>query len=988
MTVEFRVLGEIGVVVDGVPVDSGHARQRSVLAALLVDAGKPVSAEQLVDRVWGDEPPRRGRETLYSYLSRLRRALAGVEGVSFSARAGGYVLTIDPGSVDLHLFHQLVAEAREDSDDRQALGSLDRALGLWRGQAFGELDTPWYNAQREALHQQRLLAELDRADVALRLGQHDEMLAELLARAARYPLDERVIGQFMRALYRCGRQATALECFEQTRLLAEELGADPGPALRRLHQQILTGDPDLAAPPVESSAEHAHPPAPRQLPPPLRLFTGRADELRWLTKTVESRPDHGAIAVISAIGGAGKTCLALHWAHQNTDRYPDGQLYVNLRGFDPSGEPMPPSTVLRGFLDALGVDSAAVPVDFEAQVGLYRSLVATKRLLVVLDNARDTAQVEPLLPSSPACAVVVTSRHKMTGLRTRGAHVLDLDVLADAEAMDLLADHIGRERVAAEPDSVAELLRACGGLPLAVCIVAARADANPDFPLSVLAAELRDTSERLDALDAGEVATNLRAVFSWSFQAVRTEAASLFRLIGASPGGDIGLPAAAALAAAPISRTRLLLRELETAHLVQQRSPGRFRMHDLVRAFATDGADQGRTRPALTRLMNWYVHAAHAAMDLVHPNRRRFRGAAAASTAPLPELVDLDAAMDWLETEHRNLVAAIEMACTSGWPPHAAELAQALGRFFLLRGHFADWISTHRLVLDNAGDSVPAELRAETQTNLATGFTVTGRLDEAIDHLQRALPLWRLADSRRGEANALGNLGIACVLRGRYTEAIENSLRAASLSEELGDITGQANSLNALGIVNARLGRYERSEQQTRHALLLYRQVGDRYGAAAANDTLGNVCGRTGRYEEAIEHCQDSIALCREIGNRGQEIDSLGNLALVHADAGNDGEARRFVDQTLDLISKLGSPASDSGVLNDLGAALRQLGEHRPALAQHESALAAASDPYQLARAHWGLAQTLEALGRHGIGHRVQASELFVQLGVDERFWT
>ncbi|MEU6264516.1 AfsR/SARP family transcriptional regulator [Saccharopolyspora shandongensis] len=981
---EFRVLGEIAVVVAGESVDIGHARQKSVLAALAVDANKPVSTDQLVDRVWGDDPPRRGRETLYSYLSRLRRALADVEGMSLSARSGGYVLAIDSRSVDLHLFRRLVALAREDSGDRQAVGLLDRALGLWRGQAFGELDTPWYNTQREALHQQRLAAELDRVDVALRLGQHEEILAELSARAARYPLDERVIGQFMRALYRCGRQATALECFEQTRLLlAEELGADPGPPLRRLHQQMLTGDLDLAAPP----AEHARPPAPRQLPPPLRLFTGRADEVRWLTKTVESRPDHGAIAVISAIGGAGKTCLALHWAHQNTDRYPDGQLYVNLRGFDPSGEPMSPSTVLRWFLDALGVDSGAVPVDFEAQVGLYRSLVATKRILVVLDNARDTAQVEPLLPGGPACAVVVTSRHKMTGLRTRGAHALDLDVLTDAEALDLLADHIGRERVAAEPDAVAELLRACGGLPLAVCIVAARSDANPDFPLSVLAAELQDTSERLDALDAGELATDLRAVFSWSFQAVRTEAASLFQLIGAAPGGDIGLPAAAALAAAPISRTRLLLRELETAHLVQQRSPGRFRMHDLLRAFATDRAGREQTRTALPRLLDWYTHATRAAMDLVHPNRRRIGSLAKAPAVPLPRMADRGAAMEWLETEHRNLVASIEFACAGGWPTHAAELTQPLGRFFLLRSQLADWIRTHQSVLDAAGDSAPADLQAETRTNLGTAFTVAGRLDEAIVQFQRALPLWRHAGNRRGEANALGNLGSACVLRGRYPEAVEHSLRAASLSGELGDIIGQANALNTLGIVHARLGDYERSEEHLRQALRLYRQSDDQYGAAAANDTLGHVCRRTGRYDDAIERCRNAIAACRAIGNRSQETDTLGNLALVHAETGNDDEARALVTQALDLIAQFGSPASDSGLLNDLGASLRQLGEHRAALAQHESALAAASDPYQLARAHWGLAQSLEALGRNDREHHRQATELFARLGVAEPTW-
>ncbi|MEV4581475.1 BTAD domain-containing putative transcriptional regulator [Nonomuraea jabiensis] len=576
MGVEFGILGEVSAWADGRPINLGPARQRCVLAALLVDANHPVSLDQLTDRVWGDSPPQRAAGTLHSYLSRLRSILSPAipppsgpppsgpppsgpppsgpppsgpppsgppptgpsaavpsptgpsptgpsaadpsPSGSIHRSAAGYLLRVREEAVDLHRFRALLARARA-SDDQEAARLYEAALGLWRGEPFADLDTPWLAALRHTLQTERLSARLDHHDVLLRLGRHAELLPELTVLADRHPLDERLVGQLILALYRNGRQAEALDRYERTRRrLAEELGADPGPDLRRLHLRMLSAETTLTPRPV---------PVPRQLPPPPPSFAGRSRELAALDRIMAAPGDKVVISAIGGTGGVGKTWLALHWAHGNLPRFPDGQLYVNLRGFDPSDAPMPPETAVHGFLDALGVDAAAVPVGLEAQAALYRSLVAGKRMLIVLDNARDTDQVTPLLPGSPSCAVLVTSRRQLPGLITgHGARPIPLDTFDPDEARQAITRLLGEERVRAEPDAVADLLDRCGGLPLALGIVAARARMHPGFPLAVLAGQLREDSSRLDLLDAGEQTASLRAVFSWSYRALTPPAAS------------------------------------------------------------------------------------------------------------------------------------------------------------------------------------------------------------------------------------------------------------------------------------------------------------------------------------------------------------------------------------------------------------------------------------------------------------------------------
>jgi DNA-binding SARP family transcriptional activator len=451
MTIEFRLLGDVEAAADGRLLAVGHLRQRCVLVALLVDANRVVPVDQLVDRVWADRPPQRARESLRSYVSRLRQVLSTAD-VAITRRPGGYVLTVDPMVVDLHRFDDLIGRARTTGDDELAAALVSEALDLWRGEAFAGLDTPWLNTVRENLQRRRMVALLDRFDLALRCGHHVALLPDLFAIAAENPMDERLAGQLMLALYRCGRQADALETYHAMRLrLADELGADPGPALQLMYRQILTADAALATP-ARTVPAGSQVPVPRQLPAPPRSFTGRRAELAELNKLMDEQPDRGATMLIWAIGGTGgvgKTWLGLRWAHDNLERFPDGQLYIDMRGFDPASEPLSPEAAVRGFLDALGVPPAAVPTEPDAQVGLYRSLVAGRRMLVVVDNARDTTQVAPLLPGAPTCTVLVTSRRHLTSLVTgHGARPMALDVLTAVEARQLLTDQLGADRVA------------------------------------------------------------------------------------------------------------------------------------------------------------------------------------------------------------------------------------------------------------------------------------------------------------------------------------------------------------------------------------------------------------------------------------------------------------------------------------------------------------------------------------------------------------
>jgi DNA-binding SARP family transcriptional activator len=908
MTVEFRLLGDIEVRIDGKPVDVGHARQRCVLVALLVDANRTVSVDQLADRVWGDRLPHRARGTLSSYLSRLRLALANVKDVGIARRSGGYVLTVDEMAVDLHCFHRLLAQARAN-DDNRALALLEQALGLWRGEAFAHLDTPWLNTIRDTLDTERFAAELDRNDLDLRRGHHTGMLTELSTCATTHPLDERLAGQLMLALYRSGRQADALDHYQRTRLrLAEELGTDPSPPLQRLHRQILTADPALAVPATRSTLGSATRPVPHQLPAPPRLFNGRARELTQLTNALNTAADRGRTMVISAIGGAGgigKTWLALRWAHQNAERFPDGQLYVNLRGFDPSSEPMPPPVAIRGFLDALEVDPSAIPVDADAQAALYRSLVASKRMLVVLDNARDSAHVTQLLPGSPACAVLVTSRHQLTGLATtHGATPLDLDVLPEADSRELLNQHLGNDRVCAEPQAVAELLKWCGGFPLALGIVTARAATHPSFPLAVLAEDLREASARLDALDTGELTASLRAVFSWSYHALDAETAGVFGLLGLAPGPDISLPAAASLAALPPTRVRALLRSLEVANLLQQHIPGRYRMHDLVRIYAAEQAQHDQPidthTAALRRVGDFYLHTAHTGERLLYPQRQPIELGKPAKGCISHPLDDENTALAWFDAEYPCVLATHHLAVKHGWHSTVWQLAWALDSFHSRRAQLHNNVAVWRAGLA-AAKQLGEPVLAVAHRCLGHACARAGKHTEALDHLRQALALTEQAGDTLGQAFTHFNLALAWEHHGDDQQALAHATHALHLYQSLDNPVSQADALNAVGWYYARLGHYQQGRANCERALALYRRHDDRGGEANTLDSLGYIAHHTGHHTQAIGHYLHVLTLLRDHCDTYQEANALANLGEAYHSLGQHVNAHNAWQHALDL---------------------------------------------------------------------------------------
>ncbi len=595
--VEFRLLGPVEVWVGDRLVDIGTPKRRAVFATLLVDAGSSLTLDTLIDRVWDQAPPPQVRSVLYVHLSRIRRVLADLaamtgQPMALQRRSGGYAILVDPGLIDLHRSRQLVEQVRRpDRTDTQRALSLREALCLWRGDPLAGLPGEWAARVRERLRRVRLDIVLAWARTELRLGRPDLVVDTLYPLLAEHPTAEPLAALLMTALYDAGRGAEALDTYgTMHRKLVADLGADPGPELRALHRAILRGELDHpvrtpAAPSVE---------VPAQLPPDLREFAGREEQLRTLDHLLNSTLDGTgtAISAIAGMPGVGKTALAVHWAHRAADQFPDGQLYVNLRGFDSSGSPVTTGEAVRGFLQALHIPAKDIPARLDARVAMYRGLLAGRQVLIVLDNARDAEQVRPLLPGSAHCAVLVTSRDRLSGLvAAEGVAPMTLAPMSGEEARELLTRRIGKDRIVAEPGAADEIVTGCGHLPLALSVVAARAVAHPAFPLAALARELRAARDGLDVFDDGDAGTDVRSVFSWSYRALSARAAGLFRLLGAHAGPTITAVEAAGLAGIALRQARGALAELARAHLLAEPTPGQYVCHELLQVYAAELRD-------------------------------------------------------------------------------------------------------------------------------------------------------------------------------------------------------------------------------------------------------------------------------------------------------------------------------------------------------------------------------------------------------------
>ncbi len=992
------LLGPVDVHVSGAAAGISQPGLKVLLAMLALSANHVVPVSTLIYALWQEDASRQREKNLHVQVHVLRRRLAELEPGRSTSRIvtapPGYLLSISDGELDAESFASLARRGRllaGAGDPAAASETLGQALGLWRGPALCDVAyaSPRLEAEAAGLEEQRLAVLEDKADADLAAGRHSYLAGYLPAMIAQFPLRERLRGQLMLALYRCGRQGDALSTYRDARqVLADELGLDPGPQLQALHQQILTADPRLAfSPPrgdqpgesasvIPAQARGAHdsvipavasgqqgqhgrqrgqrgqqtgsaaahqqlagagqPTAatagprqlatgprqlavvPRQLSAGTRHFAGRNAELAELDGVLREADQAGATAVIviTGTGGVGKTALALHWAHRVARRYPDGQLHVNLRGYDPSGTPVTPADCLRGLLDGLGVPREQIPDSLEARAGLYRSMLAGLRMLVLLDNAFDADQVRPLLPGSDGCLVLVTSRSALAGLvATESAHPVPLGLLGDDDAEALLAARLGPTRTGADPAAVTLLVRLCGGLPLALAITAARAAAQPTLPLSALADELTDEQHRLDALDTGDQMTNLRAAFSWSCRQLSDPAARMFSLLGGHPGPDISVAAAASMVGLPSPQARRALGELVSASLLAEHAAGRYVLHDLLRAYAAEqrpATEPGsERRSAQARLVDHYLHTAYMGALLLAPIGHPI----ILDPAPLgviPErLADRNRALAWFRTELAVLLAVAELAAACGLDKQAWQLPWTLRSFLDGQGLWQDWDAVNKIALAAAERLQDHNGLGWTHHRMAQVSSLSGAIDDGIAHNMEALSQFRLAGNIAGQGSACLGLCIAAGRQGNHQGALEHGERALALFRTAGDRIGEAFMLHLVGLELGQLGNAELGREHCMQAVELYGELDDLGGLADAWHSLGTLHKQLGEYADAIACFHQSLMLSAKLGDRWAQAYCLIYVGDTHDAAGDLLAARETWQQAIDMLGDLHHPDTE-----------------------------------------------------------------------------
>ncbi|MFG1957488.1 BTAD domain-containing putative transcriptional regulator [Nonomuraea sp. NPDC049028] len=898
--IRFSVLGPLEITRGGRPVRLSAAKQRIALATLLVNANHHVPPDKLIEYVWGDDVPKQARAALHTQMTRLRRALDdGADGRPLIETMGaGYILRADADTLDVERFRELAGQATLAAgagDQAGESGLLREALALWRGPVLVDVVSESLHRDEVPRLGEERMRLLERwFDLGLRTGRHEEIIADLKAATAEHPLRERLWEQLVLALHLAERRAEALEVYRHVAaLLREELGIDPGSDLRRLQQAVLNGIPltTTESAPAEP-ATYPPAPVPRQLPSDLARFTGRHTDLAKLYDLLPEEGEHRPI-VIAAIGGAGgvgKTALAVHWAHQVRERFPDGQLHIDLRGFGP-GEPMAPATALEMMLRSLNVPADQIPTAVEARSALLRSTLAGRRVLVLLDNARNTAQVRPLLPGSD-CLVLVTSRTRLAGLAVHddARHVF-LSRLPEAESYTLLGKILGAGRVSAEAEAAAELARLCAHLPLALAISAEHVTRRSGARLADLVAQLRDERSRLDLLDVDDdPQMSLRAVFSWSYQALDPRAARAFRLLGLHSGTEFGVGAAAALIGVPPAEARRLAEILTDRCLLETGGVERYRMHDLMRVYAgerveAEESDADRLA-AVKRLLSWYLHTVDQADQVLNPQHQGL---------PLPPLEPscepytfsgYDAALCWLQTEHANLMAAVRRAFTLGQYGVAWQLPCALWSFFNLRKHWDSWISSNEIGLEAALLLGDAHAEATIRTSLALAHWDRRQFKDALPHAEIALALQR----------------------------------------DLGDRWGQGNALNTLGLVHRDLDAAEAAVVCHREALAIFTDLGYHWGQAIASAGLGRALLALGQPRTALQHHLSALAAFRAIDNLWGEGIALTDMCITYAALGDHEETIRWCFRSLDRSREIGDCNTEARTLHILGQALAATG--------------------------------------------------------------
>ncbi|WP_433076094.1 BTAD domain-containing putative transcriptional regulator [Dactylosporangium sp. CA-052675] len=997
---QFRLLGAVEADIAGRPVKLGWRQERCLLALLLLENGRPIHNERLAELIWEGEPPPDPRAALQVVVARLRGHLnaadAAAHGVRLVTKGDSYALEVAPEQVDVARFKMLVARARTADHPDRAAAFLRTALRLWRGPALADVAGPWLRRRvTDPLDELRLAATEELMDVELAAGRHHERIAELTQLVAEHPLRERLRGQLMVALHREGRRVAALDSYEQLRrTLRDSFGLEPGAHLRELHGRILRADlqpepsaPEPAPPAAASAADPAvmpavmagqpprpvapRPPTPAELPADVAGFVGRTEELARLDAMLPEAAGGGGPVVVTAIAGTagvGKTALAVHWAHRVAGRFPDGQLYVNLHGYASRDRPVPPIEALGALLRSLGVREDRVPDDVGAASALYRSMLASRRVLLFLDNARSVEQVRPLLPGGQGCLVVVTTRDRLTGLVAHdGARRITLDILPPEQARALLSDMLGADRVAAEAEAAAELAAACAYLPLALRISAADLINHPHRGIAAHVAQLR-AADPLTALAVdGERAVH--SALEVSYRSVPPDAQRLFRLLGLVPGNDFTAAAAGALAGLCGAEAAGLLDRLAAAHLVVEPAPDRFTFHDLLRSYAraratADDSAEERTA-ALRRVYDWYLGTLDAAARQLYPQLVRLPYA---GSAPVATFCGTAQARAWLEAERQNLVSMVRHAVADAYPQMAWRLADAMRGFLAQGGHLFAWLVVSRAGLAAAEIYADVNGQAAMLIGLAHANQWLCRHDEAVESLRCAIRLAETGGWVEGLACARNNLGIFYDELGRPDDALEQHTGAIRLAREHGSTSLLVAFLDSLGHHHHVTGRLADATECLDEGLRMAETLGEASRTTAyLLESLAATYQALGRLTDALELAQRALALCREVGNRLHETTILSLLAAVHADLGRPERALELATAAVDTARDLEGSYGTAQALIALALASRGVGRPERAAELYGEAgtlLDGVGAAYHRAAASVGLAGALHDLDR------------------------
>lgn len=982
---DFRLLGPLELWSAGRQHNTGSTKGRCVLAILLLNLGTTVPVDVLIDRVWDADPPPKARESLSAYVTRLRRVLreAGGDREQLVGRARGYLLDADPEDVDLYRFRQLRRQAialAGSSDPEHAVLLLREADALWRGQALAGLPGESIARMRHSLEEERRAATLERIELELALGRDAELVADLEQLSDRFSLDESFAAHRMTALYRSGRLNDALRVYRDTRMgLISELGTEPGPALSELHERILRRDAGLAV--TVARQQFSRSPLPDTLPRGSGQFVGRAEEMRLLTM---SHDGASLVQIVTGMPGVGKTALAVEAARRMAGKYPDGQLFLTFGTHDPRNAPADAASASHRLLRLIGVPASQIPQEPAERAALWRHQIARRRAVVVLDDVAEPEQVRLLLPSAGECRVLITGRRRMDGLG--GARELVLSAMPASDAIELFTQVAGPAS-AGDPGMIAEIVRLCGCLPLAIQLAASGLRQSHPIGLTDLIEELSHPTATSGSTAA--VGPEIAAAFELSYRSLAESRRLFFRRLGLHPGSEITVHAAAALGGGSAAEAEAALAVLLDHHLLQ-RTGGYFHFHDLLRRFAADCAMREDAAPirrrAFGRLLDYYLATAGHASRLLYPHSRRVLTRGPLPVAAAPSVDTMDRAANWMDLEWRNILHAARYAGEHERKQQCADLTLTLAAFLEADGHWGEAAAAHTFALQACRDVADLQGVAAVSLALSVVSSRSGHYQDALRHGEEAVAVCRSLADQPGEAAALDQIGTVHRGRARFREALAYHQEASNLFRASADAQGLADAQNHAGIACYHLGRYQEAVNRMQAALALYRRLGDLRGEAKAMNNLGNMQRYQGYHRDALQSYQGALEIFAVIGGEQNQGILHHNIGCIYHYKGNFEEALDAFRRALAIYRRIDDPPGILTVLNDIGAAYRDLGHSGEALIHHQRAAAMAEEldnSYELVIALRRIAGVRHGQGRHdeALDHYQNALRLAREIG-------